>query len=267
MSRLHLLDGSRYLELEPVTGSKTAVCLDPPNVLLGLVARRLCESPRHYAIMPIISEGELMAKRQPTASRVTITDSSEGFRIVIPCRRSLFVIAFLALWICGWGVAEVMVAKQFLGGDAPPEGEAFMLVWLGVWTLGGGVAIYAWLWQLMGKEIVTVRGQTFTVRRDIGGFGLSKEYDLVQMRDLRIGPIGMNPVNVSSSLQLWGVGGGVIVFEHGARTARFGAGLDEAEAKQVVAAITKRFRIPIGTTSKTPPQPTTHTEMDVYSGF
>ena len=150
---------------------------------------------------------------------------------------------FLAFWLCGWAVAEVMVAKQFLNGDAPPEGELFMLAWFAVWTVGGVFAIYAWLWQVMGKEILTARGQVFAIRRDIGGFGFDKKYDLVRMRDLRVGQVGFSPVDFSSSLQLWGVGGGVIAFDHGEKTYRFGAGLDEAEAKQVVTAIKQRFRI------------------------
>ena len=184
-----------------------------------------------------------MAKLQPADSRITITDTSEGLRIVMPGRRSWFVICFLAFWLCGWAVAEVMVAKQLFSGDAPPDGEVFMLAWFGVWTVGGAVAIYAWLWQLMGKEILTVRGQTFTVRRDIGGFGFDKEYHLIKMRDPRIRTVGVSPLDFSSSFQLWGVGGGVIAFDHGERTYRFGAGLDEAEAKQVMTAIKQRFRI------------------------
>lgn len=185
-----------------------------------------------------------MAKTLPADSRVTIADTSEGLRVAIPCRRSWFVILFLAFWLCGWAVAEIMVAKQLLDGDAPPEGEFFMLAWFGVWTVGGVLAIYAWLWQVMGKEIVTVRGQTFKIRRDIAGFGFDKEYNLVQMRDLRVGYVEFNPMDFSSSLQLWGVGGGVIAFDCGERTYRFGAGLDEAEATQVVTAIKQRFRIP-----------------------
>jgi hypothetical protein len=184
-----------------------------------------------------------MAKRQPADSRITIADASQGLRIVIPGRRSWFVIGFLGFWICGWAVAEVMVPMQVLQGDAPPEGESFMLAWFVVWTLGGLLAIYAWLWQVMGKEIVSVHGQTFTTRRDIGGFGFDKEYDLLQMRDLRIGQVAVNPLEFSSSLQLWGVGGGVIAFDYGDRTYRFGAGLDEAEAKEVVTALKQRYRI------------------------
>jgi uncharacterized membrane protein len=184
-----------------------------------------------------------VAKRQPTDSRISIADTAEGLRIVMPCRRSWFVICFLAFWLCGWAVAEVMVANQFLKGDSPPEGELFMLAWFGVWTVGGVVAFYAWLWQLMGKEMLTVRGQTFKIRRDVGGFGFDKEYNLIQMRELRIGSVGSSPLAFSSSFQLWGVGGGVISFDHGERTYRFGAGLDEAEAKQIVTAIKQRFKI------------------------
>jgi hypothetical protein len=141
-------------------------------------------------------------------------------------------------------VGEIMVTRQLLNGDAPPGGEVFMLTWLGVWTVGGVFAIYAWLWQMMGKEILTVQGHSFTTRRNIGEFGFDKEYDLVQMRDVRVGHLGANPFDLSSSLQLWGVSGGAIAFEHGARTYRFGAGLDEAEAKQIVTAIKQRYRIP-----------------------
>ena len=178
-----------------------------------------------------------MVKLRSAGPRITITDTSQGLRIVMPGRRSWFVICLLGFWICGWAVAEVMVAIQLLNGDAPPEGELFMLAWFGVWTVGGMFAIYACLWQVLGKEIVTVHGQTFKIRRDIGGFGLDKEYDFLQMRDLRVGQVTFNPLEFSSSLQLWGVGGGVMAFEYGGKTYRFGAGLDEVEAKLAVTAI------------------------------
>lgn len=181
-----------------------------------------------------------MAKINSSPSRITITDISGTLRIVIPGSRSWFVIGFLGFWICGWAVAEFMVSSQYLQGDAPPDGESFMLAWFVVWTVGGLLAIYAWLWQFMGKEIVTVHGQRLTTRRDVGGFGFDQDYNLPQMRDLRAAPVGFNPLDLTSSLQLWGIGGGVIAFDYESRTVRFGAGLDEAEAKEVLTAITQR---------------------------
>lgn len=165
----------------------------------------------------------------------------------MPHSRSGFVIFFLGIWICGWGVAEYMVARQYLNGDAPPEGEMFMLAWFAVWTISGFLAMYAFLWQIMGREIVTVHRQMFQTKHDIGGFGFRKAYDLAQMRDLRAAPVSFNPLDLSSSLQLWGIGGGVVAFEYGPKTIRLGAGLTETEAKEVVAAITQRRRSQKGT--------------------
>lgn len=206
----------------------------------------LWDSPVIHVIMPPPQSKTLMAKIQSSASRITVTDTPGEIRIIIPGRRSWFVICVLGFWICCWAVAEVMVASQFLNGDAPPEGELFMLVWFGVWTVSGMLAIYAWLWQVFGKEIAIVRGQMFKTRRDIGGFGFDQEYDLFHVRDLRVGQVAFNPLELSSSFQLWGIGGGVIVFDYGAKTHRFGVGLDEVEAKQAVTAI-KSHRIQAGT--------------------
>lgn len=208
-----------------------------------------------------------MAKRQSTDSRIFIADTAEGLRIVMPCRRSLFVIAFLVFWLCGWGVGEIMVANQLWHGDAPAEGEVFMATWLGVWTMGGVIALYACLWQLMGKEILTARGPTFRIRRDIGGFGLDKEYNLSQMQDLRIASSGVNSLELSSSFQLWGVSGGVIAFDHGKRTYRFGAGLDEAEAKQIVTAIKQRFRVPESTPARDQPKRSPFSKSGLHADF
>lgn len=162
--------------------------------------------------------------------------------MVIPGSRSWFVIGFLGLWVCAWAVAEVMVPAQYLKGEIPSEAQSLMFAWLAVWTVGGLLAVYALLWQAMGKEIVIVEGQTFTSRRDIGGFGFDKVCDLAQMKNLRVEPIGFNPLDISAALQLWGIGGGAIAFDYETNTFRFGAGLDETEAKQVVTAIQKRCR-------------------------
>jgi len=152
------------------------------------------------------------------------------------------VIGFLGLWICAWGVAEVMVPAQFLQGNIPSDAQSLLLTWFAVWTVGGLSAIYAFLWQAIGKEMAAVQGQVLITRRDIGGFGFNKAYDCSRIQDLRVGQAGFNPLDISAAFQLWGVGGGRVVFEYGAKTHRFGASLDEAEAAHVVTAMKKHCR-------------------------
>jgi hypothetical protein len=184
-----------------------------------------------------------MAKIDPLASRVTVTDGPGGIRLLIPAKRNWFLILFMGFWLCAWAVGEIMVPTQFFKGEIPGMAMIFVLAWLGGWTVGGAFAIYSWLWNLMGREIITVHGRALTTRRDIGGYGFDKEYDLAQVRDLRVSVMGFNPWDFSASLQFWGLGGGLVAFDYGAKTYRFGAGLDEAEAKLVAGKITERYSI------------------------
>lgn len=109
-----------------------------------------------------------VAKRKTTASRVTITDTPGELCIVIPNRRSWFVIGILVFWICAWGVGEVIGSTTLFKGEVPPGEEWIMLAWLGVWTVSGVAALFALQWQVMGKEIVTVQRPTLKTRREGG---------------------------------------------------------------------------------------------------
>lgn len=184
-------------------------------------------------------------KIQPAQARSTVSDEPGGLRIIMPVKRNWFLILFTGFWLCGWAVAEsvvpVVLYQQVRAGTLGLE-SLFLLAWLGCWTVGGGFAIYAWLWNMAGKEVVFLNGMSLIVRREIYGFGRSKEFDLAHLRDLRCSPQGYGPWNASSNG--WGISGGNIAFDYGARTYRFGTGLDEAEAKHIVKAIKQRVTIP-----------------------
>jgi len=185
-----------------------------------------------------------VAKRRVSATpRITITDTPDELRIVMPNRRSWFVIGMLAFWVCAWGVGEVVGSTTLYKSEVPPGEERLMLAWLVVWTVSGLAALVALQWQIMGKEIVTMQGHTLQTQREGGGIGFRKEYDVQQIANLRVEPPKFSPFDVSASFQLWGIGGGVIAFESGGNTRRFGAGLDDAEAKQVVDALKRRCRV------------------------
>jgi hypothetical protein len=60
------------------------------------------------------------------------------------------------------------------------------------------------------------------------------------MSDLRVSAPTLGNFDFRAGLQFWGIGGGVIAFDYGAATVRFGAGLDEGEAKSIVATMCSR---------------------------
>ena len=82
------------------------------------------------------------------------------------------------------------------------------------------------------------------------------EYGLVHVADLRVSAVlSTDPFGWSAGMRFWGLGGGLVAFDYGAKTFRVGAGIDEAEAKRIVDAL--RARMPVAHDRRDPAmQPT-----------
>ena len=178
---------------------------------------------------------------KPPGPRHQVVEPRDGISIIIPARRNIFLFAFLTFWLCGWAVGEVMAPLSFFtSANKDPGAAVFIFVWFCAWTIGGGLAIYVWLSQLRGREIISATSTSLSIKRDVFGYGRTKHYDPAEIRALRVSPLTLNPFDFASGMAFWGIGGGAIAFDYGSRTFRFGSGLDEAEAKAIVQRITDR---------------------------
>ena len=179
-----------------------------------------------------------MARVAVPTAKASVFDTPAGLVINIPSTKNLILILFLGFWLCGWFFAEFSAIRQLETGKAAAGISLFMVVWLGGWTVGGAAAIYFWLWNAAGHEIISLTPTGLTVRRDILGFGRSKEYDLPSIKNLRIVPTLVIP-NFNYAAQSFP--GGTIAFDYGAKTFRFGGGLDEAEASHLIDVLKSRY--------------------------
>ncbi len=111
-----------------------------------------------------------------------------------------------------------------------------------MWVASGAFVIYAWLWQIVGKEIIEASGQSIIIRKVVLGFSRSKEYLAEHIKDLRAVPMDMSSRGWLMRMALSGLlGGGTLAFDYEAKAFHFASGADEAEARQIVAAIKGRF--------------------------
>jgi hypothetical protein len=171
--------------------------------------------------------------------KTSVFDSPEGLVINIPAAKSWFIILFIGFWLCGWAFGEFSVIRQLATGKAPGGAVLFMFGWLGAWTVGGCFAISFWLWSMAGHEIVSLTPTSLTIRRDILGFGRSREYDLPSVKNLRIDNTAVNG-RYYQGFSLT-PGGGTIAFDYGAKTFRFGGGVDQAEASHLIELLKSRY--------------------------
>ncbi len=112
----------------------------------------------------------------PPAARHTAEDLGDKLKISIPSRKSWLQSLFLGFWLIGWAFGEISVLGVFFGGSGFSGPSLFLIAWLGMWTVGGGWAIYTLLWQLSGREIIAITNQSITVSRVVVGLGLPREY-------------------------------------------------------------------------------------------
>jgi hypothetical protein len=178
----------------------------------------------------------------PASARYTVESTVDGIRISIPARRNWFIILFLIAWLGGWFFGEVSAATELLNPrDKTPSG--FLAFWLLGWTLGGAFCIAAVLWQLAGREILTVNPSWLIHRVEVFGFGLSRTYLASDVKNLR-GTDDAPSLFVNQRAwfpPLVGSGYGPIAFDYGARTIRLAPGLEEAEAKMPVCDLLQRL--------------------------
>ncbi len=175
----------------------------------------------------------------PDSGRATVQNTGHSILIYIPAVAQLFVTCFLSLWLLGWAYGEFTAIQTIGTGAGPNSNKAFLFVWLCVWTLGGGFAIFALLWQFFGREVVELDQQYLRYRMEILGIGRTKLFSVAHISNLRYaapeaatGRHGNNNALKPKTIK----------FDFGKSTHAFGMGLDEAEAKQIIETMSHKVR-------------------------
>jgi hypothetical protein len=166
-------------------------------------------------------------------------------RITIPARTPIFMTLFMAFWLAGWAVGEIMVSRQLLFGEmnGNAAGSLFMTAWLAAWTLGGAWAATLLLWNLAGKEVIELNSTMLRRRKQVPVFGRSREYAVANIANLRAAAAQPSfPWNYQSSFSFLSFGEGTISFDYGRDTHHLGTGLDEADARYVIDEMCKRVK-------------------------
>ena len=91
---------------------------------------------------------------------------------------------FLTAWLGGWALGEVGAARELFGGGGNTPVE-FLGFWLLGWTIGGAVALASVVWQLAGREVITVNPALLTYRMEAFGIGHSRSFRASEVNSLR----------------------------------------------------------------------------------
>lgn len=178
--------------------------------------------------------------------------------VTIPVKKRWFeIIIFLwfltiitpPLYFLGRAIILYLLFSVGLYGDVPSvSGDATTNV---PGTIGGLLfvvivlllielwIIYSLLWRFAGKEIVSANKDLLIVAQKLFNWKPYKAYKTSDISALRISRLNGYQNQLFSDLKSLFGHAGIIAFDYGAKTFRFGNGLDEVEAKQ----ITKKIQL------------------------
>jgi len=159
-----------------------------------------------------------MAIEPVPGMRTKVSDGPEGLSFIVPAPRQIFAMLFLPLWLTGWVFGEAFALRTLVTEKGPAQ--AFLVIWLTGWTIGGAFAIFAWFWMLSGRERILLKPGALAHRYELFNLSVGREYDLAQVRNLRVSPQPLLTGNGRYMFRTLGLSGGVVAFDYGAHTIR-----------------------------------------------
>ncbi|MFV2033149.1 MAG: hypothetical protein ACC663_11690 [Gammaproteobacteria bacterium] len=181
-----------------------------------------------------------MATVDSRKRRSIINQYEQGIEVIIPATKNPLVNFVLVLWIIGWVYGEVAILSKLINtnGQSP---DAILVFWIVAWTLGGLVAVLMWLWNEKGCEIIRISASELRHSRNYVLFSRSQSYQTGLISNLRLNPQTASNLEMGGGMEFWGLAGGTIAFDYNQGIYKFGLGLDEAEADEIIKAFQSRF--------------------------
>jgi hypothetical protein len=166
--------------------------------------------------------------------------------ISIPARR-YWLTAVFGAWLIVVLLAGVIMLGVLVFSGPKSQAPTLLLAAIGLaWTVFGAVGIWVQASRLFGREVVEVTGRSLSIVQVALGLRTARrEYLADHIKALRVSSSNMDfahPLLIYYSLYyLWHHNMGPLAFDYGAGTFRFGSGVDEAEAKQILSEILEKY--------------------------
>ena len=186
---------------------------------------------------------------KPPAPRHSSYQTDEVLQITIPSKKKFLQIFIYGLWLIMWGfmtgLSTFLLTFSILSAIKETNSGmwifAMFITFMLLFLLGIGLlAIYQFLWHLTGKEIISLDSAVMCITNQIFGWKKFYEYGIMDIKDLRASTPQQDLFAHTKILQ-FSKQNGMIAFDYGSKTFRFGLDIDEAEAKQIVSEIQERL--------------------------
>jgi hypothetical protein len=179
---------------------------------------------------------------KPPAPRHTISDLGDHLAVHIPSLKYWPVLLVSSMWFVMWlAMAIGSVVGVFTTKITGPSDVLFAVIWLGIVFGIGMPIVYGFCWQIIGYEEILVSRQAIKIGQVALGLRTQKEYSADYIKDLRSSSADSDFMGRTFVFPFTKNRSGAVAFDYGAKTFKFGSGVEEAEGKQIIAEIQNKF--------------------------
>lgn len=171
------------------------------------------------------------------STRARLRLERDAVEATIPAARHAWMLFLLPLWLGGW-----LPMGWSIGGELAWPADAgdigpllFQFAWLAIWLVGSLWVVGALLWSAFGAERVRFARDHVVLVRQIAWFKLYLLYRPAEVSGVRVCRSPHFAVAGPAETEQC-----KIAFDYRGRTVCFGAGIDEADAAQLVRQIHAR---------------------------
>lgn len=168
---------------------------------------------------------------EPRIQGVTLEDTGERLKIVLPLRRQWPYLVVYSVLLVTWLAVTVWMLLLLFQTSRGAMSTVFLIVWaliLLVWAfLWYRLGRFVWRWwqyYAATREILFVDQTLLILRRPLSLLGVTDAYAMEH-----VSPFYYNEQHEA------------VAFDYGTRGALFARGLGKGEARQLIAAVNRRF--------------------------
>lgn len=154
--------------------------------------------------------------------------------IVIKSSRNILIIIFLMFWLVGWFFGESFALFFLMSEQMQGSAVLFISFWLLAWTFAGFAVLSVILWQLVGKENISIHRGVLTHSKTIFGLGRKRTYHQLDIQEFGFKPLAKNRIYRPTTTGQTPLKTGSISFLYQNKNVSIAKRLNEAEAKDLL---------------------------------
>jgi hypothetical protein len=117
-----------------------------------------------------------------TVERLRMTTEADGITVRIKPKKDWSVLIGIAFTLASWTVGGIIALNLLSKNEDANSNIALFLVF---WGAAAAIQIIAFLWNVSGEEIISVRNGLFTRKLALGGVGIKKTFPANELFNLR----------------------------------------------------------------------------------